>query len=391
MGNRPPVNPNYRPEDENDDAYPPRGNNYPPQGNYPPQNNLNIDDPQFGGGAPTPGDQSYPPQNTGGTYPPQGNYPPQGGGYPPPQQQGNINLDDPRFGGAPPPQQPSSGQRQSYPPQDSGYPPPQQQGNISLDDPRFGGAPPPQQPSSGQGQNYAQSGGYPPQDSGYPPQGGSYPPPQQQGNISLDDPRFGGAPPPQQGYDRGQGGRGRIDLNDDRYGGRPEPRGAAPSRGRDRITLDDPPVSSDRARRSQRHDDDPPPSRQKSSSQRRQEQRPLLTERQVEALSIGSVVILLGVSLIQAVTSSSAFLSFLFPMLAGGILMASAVYQRLVMGWRVNPLTWVFAILLVSYTITLFVAGDDSGPLLWIAYFIGTLIIMAGVVITLRVFRSPSN
>jgi hypothetical protein len=146
------------------------------------------------------------------------------------------------------------------------------------------------------------------------------------------------------------------------------------------LTLD----TEDRQPSQRREVDDPGP-------QRRPSQRSFgLTERQIESLAWGTTILLLGISLIQAVTGSSSFLTFFFPLLAGAILLGSAVYQRVVRGWHVGPLTWLVAILLVSYTITLLAAGESTGIFQWIAYFIGTLIIMLGIILLLQVFRRPS-
>lgn len=345
MGNRP-QNPNYQPENnDNDDQYPPR-NSYPPQGNYPPQQgNIDLDDPRFGGGAPAPNSsqQQYPPPQPPpqgqSSYPPPQQPPQQGGSYPPPggasSQGGNLNLDDPRFGGSG-----SAGASNRPAPQ---YPPPQQEQNAPQRQPEYAG---PQNRPANQGPA-GSSGNF-------------------GGPISLDDPRFGG--------NSGSSAGGS-------FGGQ----SGGSAGGRERITLDDPPYSGRPSR-----DDDPP--RRPKANERRGSQRSLgLTENQVESLANGSVVILLGISLIQAVTGSSEFLRLIFPMAAGGILLMSAIYQRFMRKWHVSIWTWFIALLLVSYTITLFAAGDDAGPFRWITYFFGILIIMAGIIRTLQVFRTSDN
>ncbi len=294
-------------------------------------------------------DDNYPPR---GDYPPPGNYPPPGG-------------QDPHYGQ--PPSYPPP--RHDYPPQgQSSYPPPGSD-SISLDDPRRGGQTP-------------RRDAYPP-----PPPPDRYPP-QQPGPVSLDDPRHGGTPrrderrprPQRDSYDN-YNNAGSIDLDDPRYGG-----SGARSRRRDdaRVRLDDddlPDLGRDRRSRRSRDDDDVPQLGGRSS-------KPSfgLSERQVEYLAWGSTVLLLGISLMMVVGGSSDFLTSLFPLLAGAILMGSALYQRVVMGWHVGPLTWLMAILLVSYTVTLQIAGD-TGFFKWIVYFIGTLIIMTGVILLMQVFR----
>ncbi len=270
-----------------------------------------------------------------------GNLPPV---EPPDLRRNRRNREDDNYppeGNYPPP---------DYPPEDD-YPP--RGGPVDLDDPQYGGAPP------RRGTDRDRS--YPPQDD-YPPRGGP---------VDLDDPQYGGAPP-RRGTDRDRfAERERIDLDDPRYGGR----------GRDR---DEP--HQDRGRRAQR---DRPRYQDEPDLRRRREPSGGwgLSERQIEYLAWGSTVLLLGVSLIQAVTGSTGFLKFFFPLLAGAILMGASLYQRVVRGWHVGPMTWLMAILLLSYTITLMVSGDDTGIFKWIAYFFGTLIIMTGLILLLQVFR----
>lgn len=276
-------------------------------------------------------------------YPPRGNYPPQGN-YPPPQPSGSdpIDLDSPRNRETYPPPQ----RGPQYPPQGD-YPPRQQGGTgpIDLDDPHHGGAP---------------------QRRERQPSQRDYPPPQRGGTgpVDLDEPQYSRR-------DKGmEMPRERIDLDDPRFGGSRRPRDEMhEDRGR----------RSDRRRREQAE----PPDRRRPDRSASWG----LSERQVEYLAWGITVVLLGVSLIQAVTGSTGLLRFFFPLLAGAILMGSALYQRVVQGWHVGPMTWLMAILLLSYTITLMVSGDDTGIFKWIAYFIGTLIIMTGLILLLQVFR----
>ncbi len=315
MSTRPP----YPYDEDADDSYPPRDS-------YPPQEPIDLDDPRFGGGVPTPPRE---------TYPPQPNYPP--------QNQPAVPPNAPSGGYAPPP--PTG----SYPPAPS-YPP--QGGQIDLSDPRFGGQQPPPPPTQGTG--------YPPPPApSYPPaQAGQYPP---SGNIDL------GAPPrpsPQRppSYEPSEYDR-RIDLGDVDV-----PRRGGNNRPRPEHTDDDDSVVERIARGTS-----------------------LLTERQVESIAWGSTIMLLGIVLILTVTGSTVFLTRLFPMLSGFILLSSSIYQRLVRGWRVSPLTWMISLMLVSYTITLFVdidtGGSNIGLFDWITYFIGTLIILTGVTMLLRAFR----
>lgn len=273
--------------------------------------------------------ENYPPSNT--NYPPQSNnYPPANQGYPP--------APDPRF--TQPPAAPLQQQTQwqqapnSYPPPDQSYPP---AGNISLDDPRFGA---PRQPVN----------------QGYPPPANDYGDYGDYENVDLDDPAFG-APSPrnfQAPYEQ-PSSLDRVnapDLRRERYAAQDD----------DDISL-------------------------RSTPPRGTGRGTFLTERQVESLAWGSVVILLGISLMLAVTGNSQFVRIIFPLAAGFILLISSIYQRVVMGWHVGRLTWLTAVLLLSYTITLTIADDNAGFFRWIVYFTGTLVIMVGIVVLLQVFQ----
>lgn len=368
MGNRQ-QNPNYQPDDNEDDSYPPRNPSYPPaQSSYPPQqNNISLDDPRFGSGAPAPGSTPAPHDPRNYQAPQQ---PPQ---YPPQQQQG----------GYPPPNQPQGG-----------YPPPQagasQSGSIDLNDPRFGGSSAPQQPPQYPPQQ--QQGGYPPPNQ---PQGG-YPPPQagasQGGSIDLNAPRFGGSgapqptpsqtsqPSPQANYGHAPQGTlgGSINIDDNQFGGN-----NTPSLGSSRS-------NSNQQRRSAQTQ--PPPSERSGSGNQQQRQQqsanqrhPLdigLTERQVESLAIGITVILFGVAIIQG----GVFLGFYFPLAAAVILMVSAIYQN-AMGWRVSFFTSLIGLTFTSYVITRIIGDEDTAFFTRIGYFFGSLIILIGLIRLMRIFR----
>lgn len=227
----------------------------------------------------------------------------------------------------------------------------------------------------GQG-NYQDQGDYPPPSDDYPPRQSNsqypppsddrYPPPDMGGPIDLDDPQYGGQP--------SRSLRDRPSNRNDPYTDQSVSLNpvAAPSLGRDR------------APRGRGYDDDYDDFPEQRRSPRRSQG---LSERQVEYLAWGSTILLLGVSMIQAITGSSSFLRIFFPLLAGSILSISSIYQRVVRGWHVGPLTWLISGLLVSYSITLQVAGSDTGIFKWIAYFIGTLIIMTGLLLILQIFR----
>lgn len=320
MGNRPPYN-----YDEDAD------DNYPPRNNYPPQEPIDINDPGFGGGAPTPPREGYPPQAGGNAYPPQ-QYPP-----------------------SPPANDPYSGQTQSG----SSYPP-AGSGQIDIGSP-YG------EPSGGQGGGYQppnqQPANYPPPQRDYPPQGGTYPPPNA-GNIDLGAPvtpnrqaRPSSPPPPD---------NGRIDLGD--------------------VNTGRPKRSDDSGRRQQVDigDDKPTPARPAAPTF-------VISERQVELLGWGITVVLFGLSLLALAVGEPVVLWRVFPTVSGVVLLASATYQRMFRGWHVSVGTWLSAFVLIAYSITRYVDFEQRGSnfnfIEASIYFLGTLIILVGIGMLLRAFR----
>ncbi|KAB2866034.1 MAG: DUF368 domain-containing protein [Anaerolineae bacterium] len=115
----------------------------------------------------------------------------------------------------------------------------------------------------------------------------------------------------------------------------------------------------------------------------------IFSEGQFEALVWGVVVILLGFSVILALTSNPDWLTSYWPLLSGILLFGSIVFQKAIMGWRISPLTQLLATLLIAYSITQLIAGtnDDNGFLTLVAYYLGTCIITAGIMILSGIFR----
>ncbi len=115
----------------------------------------------------------------------------------------------------------------------------------------------------------------------------------------------------------------------------------------------------------------------------------MFSEGQFEALVWGVVVIMLGFSVILALTSNPDWLTSYWPLFSGILLFGSIVIQKGFMGWRVSPLTQLLATLLISYSITQLIAGtnDDNGFLTLVAYYLGTCIITAGIMILSGIFR----
>lgn len=118
----------------------------------------------------------------------------------------------------------------------------------------------------------------------------------------------------------------------------------------------------------------------------------IFSEGQFEALIWGVVVILLGVAVILALTSDPDWLTSYWPLMSGILLFGSILFQKTIMGWRVSPLTQLLATLLISYSITQLVAGtnDDNGFFTLVAYYLGTCIITAGILILFGIFRQSS-
>jgi hypothetical protein len=117
----------------------------------------------------------------------------------------------------------------------------------------------------------------------------------------------------------------------------------------------------------------------------------LLSERQIEALGWGFTVILFGIAVLLTFTSGSTnFLLTIFPIIGGTLLLASSTYQ-IMRGWPVSLITWLTSIGLSAFAITRLIALVDGGDTDFgtsIAYFIGVSIIITGMTVLFRIFRS---
>lgn len=252
----------------------------------------------------------------------------------------------------------------NYPPQGMDYPPRGVQPSNPNAYPQASNYPPP-------GQNYpppnqGQQGDYPPQQ--LPPQPGpNYPPP---GVPSY--------PPPQRMPDPIDEFDDIPDLRRDVGSSRPTP------------DLDD--FNAPDLRRRVSREELGLPVEGASRPSRGGFQATVLSERQVEALGWGITVILLGIAILLFFTGSSDFLTVGFPILGGGTLLVSSVYQRLRM-WNVSILTWTTAIGLCAFSVTRLLAISDGKPTglgTSLAYFTGISIIISGVIVLIRIFRTPS-
>ena len=243
----------------------------------------------------------------------------------------------------------------------------------------------------------------PPSSSDFPPAGADYPP-------SDDQPQPGGyqnPPPTQPTYPPPSSNQ------PDQY--QPPPRDTRSSPGDDllqddigldrrsgrdrtyrdqessRIEIDDFESRDLRRERDLREDDDEYRGRDsRQLGQDNYQQRPLLTERQVEAVGWGITVILFGIAILIAFTSSNTnFLTVGFPIIGGILLLSSSVYQR-IQGWRVSAVTWATAIGLSAFSITRLIAitdGQATGVGTSLAYFFGVFIIITGIVVLVRIFQ----
>lgn len=120
-----------------------------------------------------------------------------------------------------------------------------------------------------------------------------------------------------------------------------------------------------------------------------------LHERRIEYLAWGSVVIIMGFSIILMALNTEVATNILLigaPLLSGMILLGSGFVQRLFFGYNVSLGTWAIGVLGISFGCTRTIAEiTDSGDAVnQIIYFVGLLVIISGLIIILQVFR-PSH
>ena len=109
-------------------------------------------------------------------------------------------------------------------------------------------------------------------------------------------------------------------------------------------------------------------------------------ERRVEWLTLGLVVVLFGVALLS---NSEIVQQIVFPLLGGGILMLSAIIQKIGRNWNVSLFTWILAVLLLAagLTSTIGFYTPDPDDVFNFTYFWGSVIVLGGVAILLQIFR----
>jgi hypothetical protein len=119
---------------------------------------------------------------------------------------------------------------------------------------------------------------------------------------------------------------------------------------------------------------------------------PAITERRVEYLAWGTVVLMMGCTVIFAAVDFSAALPYLrtgMPLLVGGILLISALVQRIIFSGSVSRFTWAFSIFSLAFGCTQLIAIATGSDNLFNQgiYFIGLMIVISGGVILLQILR----
>jgi hypothetical protein len=118
---------------------------------------------------------------------------------------------------------------------------------------------------------------------------------------------------------------------------------------------------------------------------------PAIAERRIEYLAWGTVVLVIGFSIIFITLDPDAALEFLrvgTPLAVGTILLFSALLQRIGFGYAVSMPTWWVANFSLAFGLSQFIAiTTDSEPMRQLIYFVGFLVIITGIVIILQVFR----
>ena len=109
-----------------------------------------------------------------------------------------------------------------------------------------------------------------------------------------------------------------------------------------------------------------------------------LRERRIEWVTWGISIIIMGVSFLIGGDA----LTLVFPLLAGGLMLFSAVLQKILRNWNVSFITWGLGIILTAVGIERFIAlfitlNRKFNPI----FLVGGLIIITGLVVLLQIFR----
>lgn len=116
-----------------------------------------------------------------------------------------------------------------------------------------------------------------------------------------------------------------------------------------------------------------------------------LREKRIEWVTWGVSVIILGITVLVGVGTPIGMndaLWFIFPASAGGLMLLSAVLQKIIRNWNVSIFTWTISALLMALAVERFVAlfitlNRAFKPV----YYFGGLILIVGFVILLQIFR----
>jgi hypothetical protein len=114
-----------------------------------------------------------------------------------------------------------------------------------------------------------------------------------------------------------------------------------------------------------------------------------VSEHQIEAFSLGLVFLMLGVGVLMLIFGLGWFLTQVFPLLSGIILLSTGVYQRIIRGWPVSFFTWFFGAILTAIGLTTLFSDqiEDFGIINAMIAFCGISIIMVAMITLVQVFR----
>ena len=107
-------------------------------------------------------------------------------------------------------------------------------------------------------------------------------------------------------------------------------------------------------------------------------------ERQLEWLTLGLTIILFGLALLM---QTQVALRVLFPVIAGAILLVSAIVQKIGRNWNVSIFTWALGVFLLAFGITNVLGALQPESSFNFTTFFGSLVVLGGVVVLLQIFR----
>ena len=107
-------------------------------------------------------------------------------------------------------------------------------------------------------------------------------------------------------------------------------------------------------------------------------------ERQLEWLTLGMSAILFGAALLL---QNRDVMRIIYPLIAGSLILISAIVQKIGRNWNVSIFSWVIGVLLLSFGITNGLAAYQGVEGFNFVYFVGSIFILGGIVILLQIFR----